>query len=134
MLLTHEWFQSVHIRWPRVLLRFEPSIFAPREASINHGGNLVVNLNTRQNEEVTRTPTFAAIAAFAVVAVVAVVASVLQPDVTASNLGAPEAVASPRAPFVPYPVVSAEEYRAFILQGHERAAREGDPAPLHATF
>ncbi len=82
----------------------------------------------------TRTPTFAAIAVVAVVAVVAAVSSCSQPDVMASNLGDPEAVASPRAPFVPYPVVSAKEYRAFIRQSHERAAREGDPAPLPATF
>ena len=118
----------------------EFSRFAPREAAINHGGNLKVNLNTRQNEEVTRTPIFAAIAAIAAIvaiaaiAVVAAVASVLQPDVMASNLSDPEAVASPRATFVPYPVVSAEEYLAFIRQSHERVAREGDPAPLPETF
>ncbi len=107
----------------------ESSSFAPREASINHGSNRMVNLNTRQNEEVTWTPTFSAIAAIAVVAVAAAVSSVLQPDVMASNLGAPEVIASLRAP-----IVSAEEYQAFIRQGHERAAREGDPAPLPATF
>ncbi len=112
----------------------ESSRFALRETSINHAGNLMVNLNTQQNEEVTRTPTFAAIAAIAAIAVVAAVASVLQPDVMASNPSDPEAVASPRAPFVPYPVVRAEEHLAFIRQSHERVAREGDPAPLPETF
>lgn len=68
---------------------------------------------------------------FAILATVAAigVAVLISP---AGNYTASEAKAA--APAAPEQAASAEEHAAFIRQGHERAAREGDDAPLPSTF
>jgi hypothetical protein len=52
----------------------------------------------------------------------------------AGNYAGSEASAAPMAAAAPDQAASAEEHAAFIHQGHERAAREGDASPLPPTF
>ena len=84
----------------------------------------------RQDEEFTRTTTYAAI----VLVLVLAVACVLLLFGAAGNLGRSEANAAPVVSDAPGSMMSPEEHRAFISRGHDRAAREGDPSPLPATF
>jgi hypothetical protein len=50
------------------------------------------------------------------------------------NLGNADANASAVETSPPDQIASPEEHAAFIRQGHERAAREGDATPLPPTF
>ena len=87
-------------------------------------------VDTNKLRDQAPTPKFALAGVFAAVAV----ASALLLIGTAGNLGNSEAIASSVEPFASDQVASPEEYRAFIRQGHDRAAREGDSTPLPETF
>lgn len=88
----------------------------------------MLDIKALQAEAFNPTSKFAAIVAtVAVVCVLLLIGSV-------SKLGNPQADATAATPAAPDQIVSPEEHSAFIHQGHERAAREGDAAPLPPTF
>ena len=74
-----------------------------------------------------------AIAIAAILAIVAV-AGVLLLIGSAGNPGNAQANASAVVTSAPDQIASPEEHAAFIRQGHDRAAREGDATPLPPTF
>jgi hypothetical protein len=72
--------------------------------------------------------------AIAAILVTVAVAGVLLLIGSASNLGNAEANAPAVVTSAPDQIASPEEHAAFIRQGHDRAAREGDATPLPPTF
>lgn len=86
--------------------------------------------DTKQQQRGQPLPTIALVAALAAVALV----SALVMLGSAASFSGVDASAAPVAVSVPDQIVSPEEHNAFIREGHERAAREGDGAPLPATF